>query len=290
MPLRLAKIGNSGARRLAAAFCACLALWAAVVFPPAARAQLLHSPFEAIARIDQRLDSQVPLGLTFRDEMGKSVKLGDYFGQKPVVLALVYYECPMLCTLVLNGMLAGFQQIPFDIGKQFEVVAVSINPQETPALAARKKEGYIAKYGRASAAEGWHFLTQSPDAPNDIHALADAVGFRYAYDDRTAQYVHAAGIMVLTPQGRTSRYFYGIEYAPRDLRLGLVEASDNKIGSRVDQLLLLCYHYDPQKGKYGVVIQNVIRLAGGLTVLAIGALVGVLLWRERRQRRRPQPI
>lgn len=261
-----------------------------VIVAPAGHAQFLHTPFEAIARIDQKLDSQVPLGLAFRDEMGRTVRLGDYFGQKPVVLALVYYECPMLCTLVLNGMLTSFQQLPFDAGKQFEVVAVSINPKETPALAARKKEGYIAKYGRPGASEGWHFLTQSSDAANDIHALADAVGFRYAYDERTAQYVHAAGIMVLTPQGRTSRYFYGIEYSPRDLRLGLVEASDNRIGSRVDQLLLLCYHYDPQKGKYGVVVQNVIRLAGGITVLALGALVAILLRRERRQRRVVQPI
>jgi protein SCO1 len=259
-------------------------LLAAMALPFPARAQFLHSPFEEIARIDQKLDSQVPLGLAFRDEMGKTVRLGDYFGQKPVVLALVYYECPMLCTLVMNGMLTSFQQISFDVGKQFEVLTVSINPKETPSLAARKKQSYAAQYGRPGGLEGWHFLTQDPDAPNDIHELADSVGFRYAFDERTAQYVHAAGIMVLTPQGRTSRYFYGLEYAPRDMRLGLVEASGNKIGSRVDQMLLLCYHYDPQKGKYGVVIQNVIRLTGGLTVLLLGTLIAVLLRRERRQR------
>ncbi len=252
-----------------------------------ARAQFMHSPLEEIARIDQKLDSQVPLGLTFKDEMGRTVRLGDYFGQKPVVLSLVYYECPMLCTLVLNGMLTSFQQMTFDIGKQFEVVTVSINPKETPSLAARKKQSYIEKYGRAGALEGWHFLTGQPE---QIHALADSVGFRYAYDDRTAQYVHAAGIMILTPQGRTSRYFYGLEYSPRDMRLGLVEASNNKIGSRVDQLLLLCYHYDPQKGKYGLVILNVLRLAGGLTVLILAAVIAVLLCRERKPRREPQPV
>jgi len=230
--------------------------------------------------IDQRLNEQVPLDLVFRDETGKLVRLGDYFGEKPVILSLVYYECPMLCTLVLNGLLKSLRALSFDVGKEFNVVTVSFNPGETPTLAAAKKAEYIQHYSRAGAAEGWHFLTGEAGS---IKRLAQAVGFRYIYDAKQNQFAHASGIMVLTPQGRLSHYFYGIEYSPRDLRLSLVEASANKIGSPVDQLLLYCYHYDPTTGKYGVIIMNVIRLAGLGTILALGAFMVVMFRRDRKR-------
>ncbi len=231
--------------------------------------------------IDQRLNEQVPLDLVFRDETGKLVRLGDYFGEKPVILSLVYYECPMLCTLVLNGLLKSLRALSFDVGKEFNVVTVSFNPGETPTLAAAKKAEYIQHYSRAGAAQGWHFLTGQEAS---IQQLAQAVGFRYVYDAQQNQFAHASGIMVLTPQGRLSHYFYGIEYSPRDIRLSLVQASANKIGSPVDQLLLYCYHYDPTTGKYGVIIMNVIRLAGLGTVLALGAFMVVMFRRDRKRK------
>jgi protein SCO1/2 len=233
--------------------------------------------------IDQKLDSQVPLDLQFFDENGKTVRLGDFFGQKPVVLSLVYYECPMLCTLVLNGMVRAFRTLSFNVGDDFEVVTVSFNPRETPALAAAKKAVYLKEYGRPGAGRGWHFLTGRED---QIRQLTDAVGYRYVYDPKTGQYAHATGIMVLTPKGRVARYFYGIEYSPRDLRLGLIEATNNRIGSPVDQILLYCVHYDPTTGKYGLVIMNVIRLVGAATVLLIGGFIAVMLLRERAAHRR----
>ncbi|RPJ55083.1 MAG: SCO family protein [Acidobacteria bacterium] len=232
--------------------------------------------------IDQKLNSQVPLDLRFRDESGKQVRLGDFFGKKPVVLSLVYYECPMLCTLVLNGMLTSFKVLSFDIGKEFEVVTVSFNPRETAQLAAAKKESYLRRYDRPSAERGWHFLTGDED---QIAKLADAVGFRYAYDPKTEQYAHASAIMVLTPKGHVARYHYGIEYAPRDLRLSLVEASANKIGSPVDQVLLYCFHYDPLTGKYGLVIRNVLRLSGIATLVVLGGFIFLMLRRERAAKR-----
>ncbi len=235
--------------------------------------------------IDQRLGEAVPLGLAFRDEEGAEVLLGDYFGRRPVVLALVYYECPMLCTQVLNGLLTGLRAVSFDAGDAFEVVAVSFDPDESPTLAAAKKAEYIGRYGREGAAQGWHFLTGDQAS---IASLTRAVGFRYVYDPGSDQFAHASGVMVLTPGGKLARYFYGIEYAPRDLRLGLIEASENRIGSVVDQVLLYCFHYDPRTGKYGVVIMNVIRLAGAATALALGGFVVVMLRRERRGRARQE--
>ncbi|RPJ81751.1 MAG: SCO family protein [Acidobacteria bacterium] len=232
--------------------------------------------------IDQKLNSQVPLDLKFRDESGKQVRLGDFFGKKPVVLSLVYYECPMLCTLVLNGMLTSFKVLSFDVGKEFEVVTVSFNPRETAQLAAAKKQSYLKRYGRPSSEKGWHFLTGDED---QIAKLADAVGFRYAYDPKTEQYAHASAIMVLTPKGHVARYHYGIEYAPRDLRLSLVEASANKIGSPVDQVLLYCFHYDPLTGKYGLVIRNVLRLSGIVTLVVLGGFIFLMLRRERAAKR-----
>lgn len=232
--------------------------------------------------IDQKLNGQVPLDLTFRDEAGQTVRLGDYFGRRPVVLTLVYYECPMMCTLVLNGLVHTMREIPFTAGDQFDVVTVSFNPRETPALAAAKKRAYLKSYGRAGAEKGWHFLTGDEAS---IQALTEAAGFRYVYDPATRQYAHSTAIMVLTPEGRLSRYFYGLEYPPRDLRLSLVEASGNKIGSPVDQLLLFCFHYDPVVGKYGLAIMNAMRAAGVATALALGLLMFFMFRRERRASR-----
>jgi protein SCO1 len=224
-------------------------------------------------RIEQKLDQQLPLDLVFRDESGQSVKLGQYFGKKPVVLAFVYYDCPMLCTQVLNGMVTSFRVLPFQIGNEFDVVTVSFDPRETNTLATAKKKvymDYLPEKMRAGANNGWHFLTGDQAS---ITQLTDAAGFHYRWDDATKQFAHASAIMVTTPQGRLSRYFYGIEYAPRDLRLGLIESSANKIGSPVEQLLLYCYHYDPATGRYGLAIMTVMRVAGVLTVLGMLAMI-----------------
>ena len=225
--------------------------------------------------VDQKLNDEIPLDLTFRDEHGQTVQLARYFGSKPVILTLAYYNCPMLCTQVLNGLDRSLKLIPQTIGKDFNVVTVSIDPAERPVLAEAKQAMYTGMYGRPGAADGWHFLTG--DQPQ-IAALAQAVGFRYAYDSESKQYAHASVIMVLTPEGRLSRYFYGIQYPERDLRLGLDEASQGKISSPVDAILLFCYHYDPHTGKYGLLISRVIQLAGGLTVL-IGGIFLFFLFR-----------
>ena len=222
--------------------------------------------------IDQKLNNSVPLDLTFRDETGQTVKLAQFFGNKPVILSLVYYNCPMLCTQVLNGMERSLKDLPMDIGKQFSVVTVSIDPTERATLASSKQALYTGLYGRPGATESWHFLTG--DEPQ-IKQLANAVGFRYAYDPASKQFAHASAIMILTPEGRISRYLYGIQYATRDLRLGLVEASEGKIGTRVDQILLLCYHYDAATGKYSLLISRVLKAAGVFTILVIG--IGIFL-------------
>ena len=229
--------------------------------------------------IDQKLNEQLPLDLVLTDESGKSVKLGDYFGKKPVVLSLVYYQCPMLCNQILNGMVTAFKVMAFKPGEEFEVVTVSFDPRETPALAAAKKNtyvNYLPEARRAGAAAGWHFLTA--DEAN-IKRLTEAVGFRYHWDQATNQFAHASAIYLTTPEGKLARYFYGIEYAPRDLRLGLIEAADNKIGSPVDQLLLYCYHYDPATGKYGARVMNLMRVGGVATLLG----VVVMLFAMRRR-------
>ena len=227
--------------------------------------------------IDQKLDAQVPLDLSFRNEQGKFVPLRQFFGKRPVVLTLVYYQCPMLCTFVLNGVLNSAKNMSLEIGKDFDVVTVSIDPTETAALAEAKHTMYAGLYERKGAIAGWHFLTGEEAT---IRQLANSVGFRYVYDKASSQYAHASGIMVLTPGGRVSRYFYGITYMPRDVRLALVEASDGKIGTPVDQILLTCFRYDPTTGKYGLIISRVVRAAGIVTVLAIGGLVLVLRRRE----------
>lgn len=236
--------------------------------------------------IDQHLDEQVPLDLTFRNETGQPVQLGQYFGTKPVILALVYYECPMLCTLTLNGLVSALKAVSFDVGNQFNVVTVSFNPSETPALAASKKQTYLKSYGRPGADAGWHFLTGDEAA---IKRLTEAVGFRYRYVPEQKQFAHAAGLTLLTPSGKIARYFFGVEYSPRDLRLGLVEAAAEHIGSPVDQLLLYCFHYDPTTGKYGAVVMNVVRLGGALTVLILGVSLFVM-WRHDRGRHAPVGI
>lgn len=261
---------------LAAAAAALLAL------APGAAAQLASDPMQSSGvrpellkqvGIDQKLNQTIPLNLAFRDENGQTVQLAQFFGQKPVILTLVYYNCPMLCTQVLNGVESGLKELQTDIGKQFEVVTVSIDPTESHVLAKVKQEMYVGMYGRPAAAQGWHFLTG--DEPQ-IKQLADAVGFRYAYDPDTKQFAHASAIMLLTPEGKISRYFYGIQYPSRELRLGLVEASEGKIGTPVDQVLLFCYHYDPKTGKYGLLISRVIQAGGALTVLVLGIAMLIL--------------
>jgi len=249
----------------------------------ALRAAMAQIPIQQVYHdvgIDQNLGAGLPLDLPFRDEGGNPVTLGEYFGAKPVVLSLVYYRCPMLCTEVLNGMVECFRGLRFTAGKEFTVVTVSIDPRETPAMAVEKKEGYVAAYARDGVAGGWHFLTG--DA-RSIAALAQAAGFHYLYDSTSGQYAHAAGIMVTTPGGKLSHYFYGVQYEPRDMRFALEEASDGKIGGVVDRLLLLCYHYDPLTGKYGPVIANVFRGAGALTILILGGAILYMLRRERRR-------
>jgi len=231
---------------------------------------------------DQRLGAQVPLDLPFRDETGRTVTLRDYTADRPVLLVPAYYECPMLCTLVLNGVVSALRALPFDIGREFRVVTVSFNPHETSELAAAKKGTYLEQYRRPGAAEGWHFLVGDEAS---IRPLMEAIGFRYAWDAEATQYAHASGLVVLTPAGRLSHYFYGVEFAPRDLRLALVEASNERIGSFVDQLLLFCFHYDPATGRYSRVALNAIRAGGVLTLVALGAFIVVMLRRDRAQAR-----
>jgi len=220
--------------------------------------------------IDQRLNVQVPLDLKFQDETGQTVTLASYFGKKPVILSLVYYSCPMLCTMAENGLLNTLRDVKFNVGEQFEVVTVSFDPSEKPELALAKKGIYVGLYGRPGAKQGWHFLVGGEAS---IRALTQAVGFHYNYDPKTGQFAHATAIMVLTPQGKVSRYFYGIMYPPRDVRLALVEASQEKIGNPVDAVLLYCCQYDPATGKYGIVISRVLRIAGVFTVLSMGTLI-----------------
>ncbi len=230
--------------------------------------------------IDQKIGQQLPLGLPFKDENGQAVTLGTFFGgRRPVVLVLAYYQCPMLCTQVLNGMTGALKTLSFDAGKDFDVVVVSIDPKDNFRLAANKKASYVEHYGRPATAAGWHFLTGSESS---IKPLADALGFRYVYDANIKQYAHGAAIYVATPKGVVSRYLLGIDFAPRDLRLALVEASNNVLGSVADQVLLLCYHYDPATGKYGAATINAVRVGFIATVGGFLAFLFVSLKRERR--------
>ena len=231
--------------------------------------------------IDQRLDQQLPLDATFRDEAGRTVPISAFFqSKKPVILALVYFRCPMLCTQILNGLESSLKAVSFNPGRDFEVLAVSFDPKDTPETAASKKQMYLRRYGREGTANGWHFLTGDE---TNIKTLADAAGFHFKYDPKTDQFAHASGIMIATPDGRLSRYFYGVEYAPRDVRLGLVEASQNRIGNPVDQILLFCYHYDPATGKYGAMVMNMVRITAAVFVVIGGAFLLMVFRRDLRR-------
>jgi protein SCO1/2 len=231
---------------------------------------------------DQRLGEQVPLDVMLRDESGRAVPLGQFFGQRPVVLSIVYYDCPMLCTLTLNGLVTALLPLSFDVGREFEMVTVSFDPREGPELARAKKASYLHRYKRPGAEAGWHFLTGEADA---LRRLNDAVGFRYAWDEETKQFAHPAGVVVLTPEGRLSRYLYGIEYAPKDLKLALMESAKGRIGSAIDQVLLFCYQYDPQTGRYGAVVMRLVRVGAVITLAGLGALVYALRRTEPREAR-----
>jgi protein SCO1/2 len=233
--------------------------------------------------IDQKLDQQIPLDLTFKDETGKTVQLGDYFKSgRPVILNLVYYTCPMLCGEELAGEASALGVLRFSPGKEYEAVSVSFNPDETPKDAAEKKKIYVDRMNEhlepKTSGDGWHFLTGEEA---NIRKLAEAAGFRYHRDPRTGQFIHAAAIMVVTPQGKIAQYYYGVEFSPKDVRLGLIEASRNKIGNLVDQVVLYCYHYDPNTGRYGAIISNIMRLAGAATVLVLGGFLVVMYRREK---------
>ena len=268
-------------RKTKCARCCWPVIFLTVVFS-AAHAQTPASSKSIISdvRFEQRLNDQLPLDVTFRDERGNDVRLAEYFGKKPVILTLVYYQCPMLCTLVLNGLTETLIEQKFNVGDQFNVVTVSIDPRETPAMAQAKKSTYLTRYGRKGAAEGWHFLTGDEQ---DIARVAAAVGFHYRFDPATGQFAHPSGIVVLTPQGKIARYFYGIEYSARDVRFGLIEAAQERIGSSVDEVLLLCYHYDPKSGKYSSLAMGSVRIAGVATLAALLSLF-FMLWRSGKKK------
>ena len=243
--------------------------------PQAPPSSQMPEPLRKVA-FEQRLNEPLPLELPFKDENGRAVKLGDYFGRKPVVLAFVYYECPMLCTQVLNGLESALRVLNESAGKEFDVVTVSFDARETPALAAGKKRAYLDRYQRAGAEQGWHFLTGDQAS---IDALTKAAGFSFYWDEPTQQFAHASGIVVATPAGKLSRYFLGIDYSPRDVKFALMESSKERIGSLADQLLLYCYHYDPATGNYGFVAMRAVRVGGAVTLMA---LVGFVLVSLRR--------
>jgi protein SCO1 len=245
--------------------------------PPAAAAPL---PEALQVGFDQNLGGQVPLDLVFRDEEGKAVRLGDLFGGRPVILSLAYYGCPMLCGMALQGIASSLKTLSFDAGREFEVVTVSFEPKETPAQARDRKTQSIDLYGRPGAVQGWRFLTGNQES---IRALTQAVGFRYVWDEEQKQYAHPTGIVVLTPKGRIARYFFGVEYAPKDLRLGLIEAADERIGTLADRLLLLCYRYDPKTGRYSGLAITLIRIGGIGTLVALVACITTAVVRERRR-------
>ena len=226
---------------------------------------------------EQRLNAQLPLELPFKDENGRAVKLGDYFGRKPVVLTFVYYECPMLCTEVLNGLESSLRVLNETVGREFDVITVSFDPKETPVLAAGKKKAYLERYKRPEAEQGWHFLTGDQAS---IDALTKAAGFNFVWDEASHQFAHASGIVIATPDGTLSRYFLGIDYSPRDVKFALIESSHGKVGTLADKLLLYCYHYDPNQGNYGFVAMRAVRIGGAVTILALVGFVFVSLRRD----------
>lgn len=266
-----------------------LVLSLALAMPLAVRAEQVReaakrgaaTPADVIREVgfEQNLNATLPLDAKFRDEAGNTIELRQYFGKRPVVLALVYYDCPMLCTLILNGLTSSLKIVNLDAGTDFDVLAVSFDPREGPELALAKKAEYVKEYGRSGTERGWHFLTGDEES---IRRLTEAVGFKYYWDEESKQFAHASGVMVSTPDGKLSKYLYGIDYAPRDVRLALVEASVGRIGSPVDRMLLYCYHYDPSTGKYTLAVMNIVRMLGTATVAAIGLFVFLMLRRERR--------
>jgi protein SCO1/2 len=275
-----------------------------VAAPTAIRAQMAGAPSAGYKReagmpastmppalreigFDQNIDQLLPLDIPFADEHGRVAPLASYFGTRPVVLVFVYYECPMLCTTVLNALAGSLNVMSLEPGKDFDIVTISFDPRETPALAAAKKETYLQRYKRPGAAAGWHFLTGTQSS---IDRAAKAAGFRFVWDDGLKQFAHPTGIIVLTPEGRIARYLFGIDYGPRDLRLALVDASAGKVGSTVDAFLLYCYHYDPMTGRYGVAIMRAIRVAGSATVISLGLFIGIMVRRERRAQRVRRPV
>jgi protein SCO1/2 len=249
---------------------------------PGVTASTLPAPLREIG-FDQNLNEQLPLDAPFKDEQGRDVRLGNFFGERPVVLALVYFNCPMLCTQVMSGLTSSLGVMSLEPGKDFDVVAVSFDPHETPKDAAEKKATFVQRYNRPGTEGGWHFLTGEQPS---IDRLTKAAGFRYVWDKDTNQFAHPTGIIVVTPDGHVARYLFGVEYGPRDLRLSLVEASQGKIGSVVDSLLLYCYHYDPMTGRYGVVVLRTLRIAGAATVLAIASFIVIMVRREKSTARR----
>ncbi len=245
--------------------------------PAPARADDPGTDVSAAAGFDQKLGAQVPLDAGFVDESGRPVRLGDYLGSRPLILTLNYLRCPNLCSLELDQLTGSLSDLPFNLGDEYAVITVSIDPRDTPEYAAEKKWQYVRSYARPGQGDAWHFLTGREPA---IRALADSVGFYYAYDAKTDEYAHPIGIVILTPEGRVARYIYGVDYPSRDLRLALVEASENKIGSAIDQILLLCYRYDPAQGRYSTFVLNLVRVSGILTVLGMGLFIGWLLRKD----------
>lgn len=233
--------------------------------------------------IDQKLNAQIPLDAQFKDEFGDPVKLGDYVRQRPAILALVYYTCPALCDQILEGMVRGLRPLSLKPGRDFDIIAISINPSEGPADALTKRQDYLKLYSRTASPQGWHFLTGTE--PN-IHAVTDAVGFRYRYDPKTKMFFHAAGILVVTPEGKAARYLYGVDYQPKDLKLGLIEASHNRIGAPVDRILLFCYHYDALTGKYTATVLNLLHAAAVGFIILFGVIMAWLFRRDIRRHRK----
>lgn len=278
-------ISSKTIRKLAVAavvaVCSSVAAWSQVPAPKAQPGEgATNQKISILDRvgIDQHLNQQVPLDLTFTDENGQQVQLKQYFGSKPVILSLVYYQCPMLCSQVLNGLAGALNGIVrFNVGRDFNVITVSFDPRDTPEAARENKDRYLKRYRRPGSAEGWHFLTGKQE---QIDALTKAVGFRYAWDPEIKQFAHASGIMLLTPDGRLAQYYYGIEYPPRDIQYGLIEASQGKIGNVADAVVLYCYQYDPAKGKYGPVIFNILRLSALATVLVLGGFMVIMFRRD----------
>jgi protein SCO1/2 len=243
-------------------------------------------PQLADVTFEQRLDTMLPLDARFRDESGHEVALGDYFGRRPVVLAFVYYSCPMLCTQVLNGVSSAVKAMPFTVGRDFDVVYVSFDPRDTPSTAAEKKRTQLEDYHQTDTAAGWHYLTGDETS---IARVTAAAGFSYRWDEATGQFAHVSGVLVATPDGRLSRYFYGVEYSPKELRMALVESGEGRIGSAVDQLLLYCYHYDPSTGRYGVIAMNLVRLGGAITLVLLGGFIWLMRRRETLAPLTPRP-